>query len=135
MNNCVYQESLSIKVGRFLLSKGFDIASCTGFATSSLVETSSLGILYNNPNAKTRKYLFGLIKRKTRRIFLGVIWFNSRGANDKNWFFEVYGRNHMYTYSVIRLVEEMSLVFNVKITVRLVQEQLDFENYLSDCGD
>lgn len=127
-----YQESLSIKIGRFLLSKGFDLASCTGLALNSLVETYALGILRKDPEAKSRKYLFGLITQEPRRAFIGVVWFNNsvRGANEQNWFFEVYGRK--YIELVRQLAEEIASTFNVTITIRLVREQPDVETYLSD---
>ncbi len=124
-------EVISIKVGRFILSKGFDLASCTGLA-SSLVETCSLGILRKNPNAKPRKHLFGLITREPRREFLGTVWFRnkSRGASKRKWVFEVYGRK--YAKSLRKLAKEMASAFNVKITLRVVCEQPDVEHYLSD---
>ena len=127
-----YQESLSIKVGRFLLSKGFDLASSTGLASNLLVETCSLGILRKDPEAKPRKYLFGLITRKPRRGFLGTVWFSNsaRGASEQHWVFETYGRKHVEL--VRQLAEEMVLTFNVGIALCLVREQPAFESYMSD---
>jgi hypothetical protein len=126
-----YQESIAIKVGRFLLSKGLDIADNTGMARS-LVQASELGILRKDPEAKPRKYLFGLIKREPRRGFLGTIWFSNsaRGASEQNWVFEAYGRKHVEL--VRQLAEEMASTFNVKIALRLVREQPDVETFLSD---
>jgi hypothetical protein len=127
-----YQESLSIKVGRFLLSKGFDLASSTGLAEHTLSQSNSLGILRKDPEAKPRKYLFGLIKREPRRGFLGIVWFSNsaRGASEANWVFEAYGRKHVEL--VRQLAEEMASTFNAKIALRLVHEQPDVETYLSD---
>ncbi len=136
MNNKVesvdYQESLSIKVGKFLLLKGFDLASCTGLALDSLVETCSLGILREDPEARPRTYFFGLIRRDPRRVFLGTVWFSNsmRGATEQNWVFDAYGRKHVNL--VRQLAEEMASAFNVKIALRLVHEQPDVETYLSD---
>ena len=122
-----YQESLSIKVGRFLLSKGFDLASSTGFAEHTLSQSDSLGILRKDPDAKPRKYLFGLIKREPRRAFLGTVWFSNSacGASEQNWVFEAYGRKHVEL--VRQLAEEMASTFNTKIALRLVREQPDVE--------
>lgn len=122
-----YQELLSIKVGRFLLLKGFDLASRIGVALNVLVETCSLGILYKDPEAKPRTYLFGLIKIEPRRMFLGTVWFNdnNRGATEQNWVFDAYGRE--YVELVRQLAEEMASTFNVKVTIRLVREQPDVE--------
>lgn len=131
-----YKESLSIKVGKFLLSKGFNLASCTGMAEHILADTDSLGILYKDSETRPRKSLFDFILRSgpesRRRMFIGTVWFISsvRGANEQNWVFEAYGRK--YVDSVRQLAEEMASTFNVKITVHLVREQPDFETYLSD---
>src|SRR3989338_4457674 len=127
-----YQESLSIKVGRFLLSKGFDLASCTGLAEHTLSKSDPIGILRKAPDAKPRKCLFGLIKREPRRGFLGTVWFSNsaRGASEQNWVFEVYGRKHVEL--VRQLAEEMASTFNAKIALRLVRDQPDVETYLSD---
>lgn len=127
-----YQESLSIKVGRFLLSKGFDLARCTGLAEDKLVQSNSLGILRKDPEVRSWKYLFGLITRKPRRMFLGVVWFSNslRGANEQNWVFEAYGRKHVELLR--QLAEEMASTFDVKIALRLVSEQPIFETYIYD---
>lgn len=127
-----YREALSIKVGKFVLSKGFDLADSMGKADNSLVQSDSLGILYKDPEAKPIKSLFGLIKRERRRMFLGVVWFNNsvRNANKQNWLFQAYGRK--YIKLVRQLADEMAFTFNVKITLHLVREQPDIETYLSD---
>lgn len=128
-----YQEALSIKVGKWLSEKGFAPASCTGIALYSLSETNSLGILWKDPDAKPREYLFGLIKREPKRRFLGTIWFDNstRGANKKYWVLEAYGQEHIEL--VRQLAEKMTSIFNVKISLRLVREQPDVETYCSGC--
>jgi hypothetical protein len=136
MNNKVeyveYQEALSIKVGRWLLQKGFDLASCAGVASSVLIEADSLGILWKDPDAKPIKRLFGLIKLEPRRCFIGTIWFNNsaRGTGEQKWILEVYGREHIAWLR--QVAEEMASTFNVKICLRLVREQPAVETYLSD---
>lgn len=129
-----FEEAPSIMVGRFLLEKGFDLATCTGVAERSLTSTSSIGILRPDPDAKPQKRLFGLIKSKPRREFLGTVWFlnTSRRATEKNWTCEVYGRNNIDL--IKSLAEEMAARFNVKITLRLVREDTDVEMYPSDFG-
>ena len=124
-----YQESPSIKAGRFLLSRGFDPASRTGLAEESLVESRSLGILRKNPEAKPRKYLFGLITGKPRRWFLGKIWFNEDklGATEQNWVIEVYGREHIEM--IQKLADDMASTFNIKIAIRLVRDLPHAETY------
>jgi hypothetical protein len=91
-----------------------------------LIEADSLGILWKDPDAKPRKRLFGLIKLEPRRWFLGTIWFKS----EQKWVLEVYGRKHIAL--VRQLAEEIASTFNVKIHIRLVREEPDFETYMSD---
>lgn len=126
-----YEESLSVKVGRFLLSKGFDLASSIGYGSPSEVEDRSLGILHKDAEVKPHKYLFGLITQEPRRGFLGVVWFNNsaHGAGGRNWVFEVYGRKHLELAG--QLAEEMASTFNTKITVRLTSEQPKVELNMS----
>ena len=129
-----YQESISTQVGKFLLLKGLGLASNGGVAMNSLYETSSLGILRKDLEAKPRKHLFGLVTREPRREFLGVVWFsNNADANEQNWVFEMYGRK--YVEFVKYLAEEMASAFGVKITIHLVREQPDFETYESDYSE
>lgn len=130
-----FVESLSIKVGRFLLAKGFGLASCAGFALDSLDKTDSLGILFKDPETKPRKYLFGLFKRNPRRMFLGTVWFSNSAcsAGEQNWVFETYGRR--YVELVRQLAKEMASAFNVKISLRLTREQPNVENFDSDFDD
>ena len=127
-----YQEALSILVGKAILAKGFDLASCSGMALNQLNSDSSLGILHKDPEAKPLKYLFGLIIRQPRRAFLGTIWFSNeaRGATEQNWILEAYGRK--YIELVRNLADELASTFQVKITLRLVREQPDTETYMSD---
>lgn len=127
-----YQEATSIKVGRMLLSKGFAIASCTGVAESTLRASESLGVLTKSPATEPKRYLFGLIKAKSRRRFLGVIWFRNdvRGATDADWVFEVYGREHVSQTK--QLADELAKTFNVKISLRLVREEPDTETFMAD---
>ncbi len=128
-----YQKALSIKVGEFLICRGFDISSCTGVVRKLIGTTPVLGILYKDPEAKPRKYLFGLIKVKPRRIFLGTVWFKGHHvhrATEQSWVFEVYGRNHIEL--VQTLVTDLASTFGVKITLHLSREHACVEAYVSD---
>lgn len=119
-----YQEAISVKVGKYLLERGYDLASDEGLALPLVGEANALGILQRNQDAKPKKYMFGLItRREPRRVFLGVIWFrdSTRGATNEHWVLETYGRG--YVELVRQLAEEMTSTFNVKITICLVQEQ------------
>jgi hypothetical protein len=129
-----YQEPFSIRVGNFLISRGFDLANCAGFEISELSRDHSLGILSRDLTAKPRK-LFGFYITKPRRIFLGTIWFDhdSRGADEQNWVFEVHGREHVELLK--QLAEDLASTFNVKIALRLQNEQPCFESRTGDGGD
>lgn len=133
-----YQEATSIKVGRWLLQKGFFPALDSGEALESLREDFLLGILYKDPEAKPKKHFFGLTTEYPRRVFLGVVWFKhdknnpneSRGADEKNWVLRVYGREAIEL--VNSLAKEMASAFGINIFLRLVQEESRFEMFGSD---
>jgi len=132
-----YQEALSTEVGKFLLSEGFSLATCTGMAEylSKLRSVDSIGILLNDPHSmKPRKRLIGLIKQKPRREFLGTIWLknSSRGADKQNWVFDLNGQENVRLSK--KLAKIMSSTFNTKITIRLVNKNPKFEIFLSDVG-
>lgn len=129
-----YRDSISVRVGEFLLIKGFYLGDSVGMALGPLVhEHDSLSVLYKNPEAKLQKSFFGLIKKpEPRRIFLGTIWFNNeaRRADEKNWVFETRGRK--YVGLVKRLSDDLVSTFDVKISIRFLHEQPEFETFLSD---
>ncbi len=125
-----YNEATSIKVGRLLLAKGFCPASCMGESLVALAHSDSVGILYKDPGLKTRSFFFGLIKKEPRRVFIGTIWFRYHNADEKNWVLEVQGRQ--YVEMLAHLAEEIASVCNVKIDLRLTQEQPEVEHFFSD---
>ena len=133
MSNVVVQEALSIRVGKFCAeATRFALASCTGLAVRELVKSDWVGILYQDPKLKPEKHLFGLITTQPRRIFLGTVWLSNtvRRADEKNWVFEVHGRE--YLEMAEDLARELSSTFQVKVNVVLVDEQPQFEARLSD---
>lgn len=128
-----YQKAVSIRVGNFLLSKGFDLASSTGVYQNKLGQSQSLGILRKDPERKTKTRLFSFLKKRDpRRIFHGIIWFknNNLGASEDNWIFEFYGRRHVALMQ--QLADEMASTFEVKVTLRLVKESPETEAYDTD---
>jgi len=128
-----YQEGVSIRAGRFLLSRGFTLASTAGIERKSLVEDDSIGIIYDDPDDKPKRAFFGMFKR--RRHFIGILWFNNelREAGRNQWVFELYGRK--YNGIVMKLVSEIAYKFNVKITVKLIQDAPQLEGYVRDFYD
>lgn len=127
-----YEEPLSFTVGRFLLRRGFNLASKFPVAQGALFEDDSIGVLYKDPKARPRTYLFGLVKRAPSRMFLGTIYFREkrygssissikgRDATKQNWVFEIHGSE--YVELLMQLTEEMASNFNIKITLRLVSD-------------
>lgn len=112
-------DSISIQVGRWLKYKGYSLASCSGVAKYVLTKSDSLGLLKENPNAKTKKHLFGLFTETNRKMFVGTIWFNNyyRNANKDNWVFEIFGIEHFKP--LLELSKELALTFDVKINVEV----------------
>jgi len=127
-----YNEASAIRVGQILRSKGFCPASCMGERLTTLQNDDSIGILYKDPDLKPRSFLFGLIKREPRRVFIGTIWFSNdlRNADKTNWVFEVKGRR--YVEMLKRLAEEIASACNVKIDLRLIAEHPEVEFFFSD---
>lgn len=123
-----YQESLSIKVGEFLLSKGFDFVETPVASDVLMRKTRSLDILHKDPEAKPRKYLFGLFTLEPQRELIGTVWFgNKAGTNMYYWVFEVYDRKHVDLAK--QLAGEMASHFNTKITLLFVRGQPSLEVY------
>ena len=122
MINTNYQESISLEVGKFLHSSGYEFASD---ASMKFHRIYSFDVYSVNCDVKPRKYLFGLITLKPRlRFFLGTIWIR----NDmRNWIFEIYNNKHASLTK--QLTEKMALNFNIKITIRLMRGPLSFKAY------
>ena len=129
-----YQEALSIRVGRWLLERGYNLASIFGIPENSLGKSEVLGILWKDPSIKPRLQIFGLVVLKPKRRFFATIFLSSsaRGANKQHWAIEMYGRKHIEL--VKQLTDEMASAFNVKISLRLVEEDDAFERSYSEIG-
>jgi len=127
----VVEEALSIRVGRWLIERGFFLADWTGQALQSLERDSSLGILIKNPLAKPVKHFFGLVTRMPRREFLGTIRFcDCYYREEKNWEMEVFGREQVEL--MMTLAEVTELTFNVKVSVHLEGEMVRYERFNED---
>lgn len=117
-----WQEAEGIKVGRWLLQKGFRPANCLGDELKSLGSTEMLGILCNDSNPNPAKCVFGLFNRDPVRTFLGIVRFRE---SPHPWIFDVHGRN--YLELARSLAEEMAETFNVNISLQLFCEEPKFE--------
>jgi len=135
--NVVFDEPILLKIADYLALNCLMPADNNGELDWSLEVGANpqgyVGILQSNPNKKKIRHLFGLIsyEKRQRKRFLGMIWFSdeSRGANDKNWIFEMYGREHVDL--VKKIAGEMSAKFDVKITVKLMSHMPRYE-YMDD---
>lgn len=132
------EESISFWVGRLLVKKGYVLASCIGRAhnESGLALSDSFGLLMpHQDNSDSHEYPFrpcGVHRNPERRRFVGVIWFNNRvrGANRKEWIFEVYGKEYFEQFQA--LARKLWSTFCVGVEVRLVKDQPEAEFFLSD---
>lgn len=124
-----FEDRTPVKVGRVLQSRGFVLGQGGRVIHSieDLRNSSSLSVLYQKPEGRLHKYLFGFIKFgfiKPERLWIGDIRFPSR-HNDQNWVFEVHGR--VYLEQARQVAEELSEQFKIDITVKLETEQPLFE--------
>ena len=124
-------EPLAVKVGKWLLEKGYASADSWGLA-EPLRLANSLGILKNDPHIKRYNRFLFFINLRMRRDFLGTIWFEDgvRNAKPERWVFEIYGNTHVE--EVRKLAEEMAKTFDVKIAVRLLSKEIRLERFLFD---
>jgi hypothetical protein len=133
MGKVSFAESLSVngrKVAGALATKGFVIASLSG-VVASISETTTVGLLVDNPNRPVEGKFLGFGGRR-RRDFVGVLWLSNeaRRANHKNWVLEVYGRENVARFQ--KLAEELARDFEVDIHVRLEREEVDTERFPED---
>lgn len=122
-NEVRFEEALAIRVGRYLIEKGFYPANSHGVALSSLREDDSLGILLQQ---ETKKRFLGFLRPAPRRLFVGVLSLRHRDR----WTIEVQGRP--VVEAIKRLAELMAADFGVKIDLRLVSESVSREYYPRD---
>jgi len=132
------EESISIWVSRWLIRKGYVLASCIGrvCTESGLAVSDSIGLLMpHQDSSESHEYPYrpcGVRRNPKRRRFVGVIWFNNRarGANSKEWIFEVYGKEHFELFQA--LARKLWSTFCVSVEVRFVKDQPEAEVFLSD---
>jgi len=118
-----YFEPPSIKVGKWLIEKGYGLADLGGLRLSSLECRKHLGVL--GP-AVTKRVFFGLITTYERSPFFGTITFESEGP----WDFEIYGRENVEKLTA--LANEMAEKFKVEIALHLVSEEPRLESFNLD---
>lgn len=132
------KESISIWVGRWLIRKGYVLASCVGRASTetNLVESDSIGLLIprqeNSEPAKNSSGNPDGQQNPKRRPFVGVLWFNNRKreADNKNWVLEVYREEYFESLQV--LARELWSDFYISVEARFVENQPKDESFFSD---
>lgn len=119
-----FKEIPAIKVGKYLLEKGFIPASDKGKPKKIISDSPALGILWENPEAKSRKICFDIIKKRPKREFWGVIYFDKEeleAYRESHWVFEIYGRKYLPTAK--RMGMDISSLCNVDISFRFIKEK------------
>lgn len=121
-----FSEAQSIIVGRILRQNGYYIADSRRVAETILGESDSIGIIDHHEKV-TWRGLLGLLKRN-RRFYLGTLFFDTDSEDE--WLFEAYGREQLDR--IKKIIEQISASCDVKILIRLVQEESAVENFDSD---
>jgi len=113
-------------VAKYLRARGYEIASLIGVRVRE-PSKDVIGIL--KPRPPLVRFFFFRVKQ--RALFIGVLWFTSRGADpEKLWILDVYGRENIK--EMTELAEKLSQEFSVSIRVILDKERTDLESYPSD---
>lgn len=134
-----YEEPLSIKIGAWLVKKGFVLASEYGVAAKSTFESSYIGVLLpKDPKDKWSSICSFLrwFVEEDRRVFLGIFHLQLQDCenimfkkDNEKIIFKMYGAE--YSEVVRQLVNEMISVFNVDVIVECVSGNR-FETYARD---
>lgn len=118
-----FEEDLSVRVGAYLLKRGYLLADILGIKISSLdriVNPELIGILLGEP--KIKRHFFG----KKRREYVGLFRLN----NKYSWRLEIYGREHVERFK--DLAKQIADEFNTKIIISLEKESPKVEAFNSD---
>ena len=135
MNTTIANNALSQAVGKWLMKNNFCLADCLGEAFNILdlgrldvpLDPDHIGILLNRHDEVSPWFPFSLIKKNSRRDFLGVLWFDNatRKATEAKWVFDIYGawNDALAKQLALRLSED----FHVEIDMRCMSEEPCFE--------
>lgn len=112
---------LGVQVGRWLQQKGYGLSTVTrvpvGLSALMADNVKGIGILL--PKHQKSSFLGGLLNLRSKRDFLGCIWFNnpSKRANAKSWTLSVYGKAHLSLAHEI--ARQLVAEFQVSISIQL----------------
>jgi len=131
MNKTEYSNFIFSKIVNELKGKGYKIANCLGIAELPTDKTH-IGILKSRISTK-RRIPKGLLKFRTRALFIGTLWLNNeaRGAKvDKQWILEVYGKEHLE--ELTEVVKKIAKRYKVNVVVNLEDNKPHFERFYSE---
>ncbi len=117
-----------VRVGYALSESHFGIAYGEAEYYASTNKLHGVGLLHG----PTQKIVLGFIPWPQRRNFVGVFYFSDKkkNANNRNWVFEVFGRENLQV--IKEIAEYLAHKFEVNIHVRLETERSKEETYCSD---
>jgi hypothetical protein len=117
----------AIETGKFLVRKGFIPASDEGKEKRLLSESCQLGIMWRDPDAEPRKYLFGLIRKPPKGELLAIVHFRNESlmATENKWVLEIYGRKYL-TWGK-RIADDLAAAFGVEVSPRFISEDAIIE--------
>ena len=128
-----YYETPVYGVAKHLIEKGYKTADYLGVPVRE-PDKRAIGILKPRPPVVKRYLFFRRKMVEQRALFLGVLWFTSRGADpEKLWILHVYGRENVQ--EMTELAEELRKGFSVDIHVILDSERTKLEPAKVDIAD
>lgn len=125
-------ESPVYRIAKGLRKKGYEIAGHMGVKQKKPT-CNMVGIL--KEREPIQKNFYGIkYNQNQRALYVATLWINSeekKAIEDKRWVLEV--NDEKYKTKLTKLVEKLSLPYNVKIQVKLLNDPRE-ETYLSEVG-
>ncbi|OGY66080.1 MAG: hypothetical protein A3A04_00755 [Candidatus Harrisonbacteria bacterium RIFCSPLOWO2_01_FULL_40_28] len=120
-----YIEPASIAVGRFILDSGYILGGSFGWPLSSLKERTSFLILKEGNRAKKKRFF--VFNYSPRYIILGRVIVSPKQGQEEDFGLcmvsvEIFGRSNLSCVKI--LAEKIANRFDVRVRLRLVQEEL-----------
>ncbi len=129
-----FKDGCLFQVDKFLRENGYvPVDSTYGWTRRVPTEDDhSLGVAFLEKNVSHEPFLIFLTKPVKRNVIFGCFWFDNevRGATNKNWVFEVFGRKNKQL--AIDLANRLSKKLKVKIKVVLENENEYLEVFASE---
>jgi|AntRauTorckE6833_2_1112554.scaffolds.fasta_scaffold03102_12 hypothetical protein len=126
-----FAENLSNNVGRFLQREYPNLAFAnTAGEPTELVEEDKIGLLDNDSVRQPRWW--PNIFRKSRRRFVGVLWFYGQdiGATQSSWVLEVYGHQNLRVLTEV--AKRLTSKYSVPVKLKIFKESPVYETLPRD---